>query len=281
MNKIFEESDIITRDEDDDELNMDTTTDKQQKKCKYAKELLRTISSCFDTPVWGSCTGTDPNVQCLMPNHKCTPDSIVAIVPDNSVVDLRYPIFIMEVLGQKSSKGTNEEKYNGFNAVMQSLVSAPRTYYCEVVVGDAKIYILNKEPHKGYIQAESKHYRLYIADDFQWFLKDICAVLIDGMVNLSPIAEMSCQCLKAGGYWDFLNIPSSNKSPIEPHCWQLFVPKYLGQDCAIVPGDYLDTIDFEDPARDDHHCPSMSSTIFQRSSMLRQMFSMSQKPTSI
>ena len=47
MNKIFEESDIIRRDEDDGELNMDTTTDKQQKKCKYAKELLRTISSCF------------------------------------------------------------------------------------------------------------------------------------------------------------------------------------------------------------------------------------------
>ena len=72
------------------------------------------------------------------------------------------------------------------------------------------------------------------------------------MVNLSPIAEMSCQCLKTGGYRDFLNIPSSNKSPIEPHCWHLFVPKYLGQDHAIVPGDYLDTIDFEDPTRDDH-----------------------------
>ena len=51
---------------------------------------------------------------------------------------------------------------------------------------------------------------------------------------------------------DFLNIPSSNKSPIEPHCWHLFVPKYLGQDRTVVLGDYLDTMNFEDPARDDH-----------------------------
>ena len=79
-----------------------------------------------------------------MSNHKHTPDSVVTIVPDNSVVDLRYPIFITEVLGQKSSKGTNEEKYDGFNAAMQSLVFAPHAYYCEVIVSDAKIYILYK-----------------------------------------------------------------------------------------------------------------------------------------
>ena len=179
------------------------------------------------------------------------PDSIIAIVPENNVVDLRYPIFITEVLGSKDSKGTNEEKYNGFNAAMQSLVFAPCTYYCEVVVSDAKIYILEKQPHIGYIQVKSKHYHLYVAEDFKQFLQDICSALIDGMVKLSLIAEYSSKCLKAGGYQDFLNLRSSNKNPIKPHCWHLFVPKYLGQDRAEVPGNFLATLDFEDPIRDE------------------------------
>ena len=250
MNQIFENADITRRD-DDGELNMDRTTTEEQNKCKFVKELLRTVSSCFETPVWGMCTGTEPHVQCLMLNHKRTPDSVIAIVPENNVVDLRYPIFITEVLRLKDSKGTNEEKYDGFNAAMQRPVFTPCAYYCEVVVGDAKIYILEKQPHIGYIQVESKHYRLYVAEDFKRFLQDVCSALIDGMVQLSPIAEYSSRCLKAGGYWDFLNLCSSNKNPIEPHCWHLFVPKYLGQDQAKVPGDFLATLDFEDPVRDE------------------------------
>ena len=263
MNQIFENADITRRD-DDGELNMDRTTAEEQNKCKFVKELLRTVSSCFETPVWGTCTGTEPHVQCLMLNHKRMPDSVIAIVPENNVVDLRYPIFITEVLGSKDSKGTNEEKYNGFNAAMQSLVFAPRAYYCEVIVGDTKIYILEKQPHIGYIQVESKHYRLYVAEDFKRFLQDVCSALIDGMVQLSPIAEYSSRCLKAGGYRDFLNLRSSNKNPIEPHCWHLFLPKYLGQDRAEVPGDFLATLDFEDPVRDEddpefdlHYIPSI------------------------
>ena len=59
------------------------------------------------------------------------------------------------------------------------------------------------------------------------------------------------RCLKAGGYWNFLNLHSSNKNPIEPHCWHLFVLKYLGQDWAKVPGDFLATLNFEDPVRDE------------------------------
>ena len=247
MNQIFENADI-TRRYDDGELNMDRTTVEEHNKCKFAKELLRTVSSCFETPIWGTCTGTEPHVQCLMPNHKHTPDSIIAIVPENNVIDLRYPIFITEVCSSNDSKGTNEEKYNGFNAAMQSLIFAPHAYYCEVIVSDAKIYILEKQPHIGYIQVESKHYHLYVAEDFRWFLQDICSALINGMVQLSLIAKYSSRCLKAGGYQDFLNLGSSNKNPIEPHCWHLFVPKYLGQDRAKV---FLATLNFEDPVRDE------------------------------
>ena len=251
MNQIFENADITRRD-DDGELNMDRTTVEQQNKCKFAKELLRTVSTCFEIPVWGTCTGTKPHVQCLMLNHKCTPDSVITIVPENNVVDLRYPIFITEVLSSKDSKGTNEKKYDGFNAAMQSLIFTPCTYYCEVVVSDAKIYILEKQPHIGYIQVESKHYVcMYVAEDFKWFLQDICSVLIDGMVQLLPIAEYLSRCLIAGGYRDFLNLHSSNKNPIKPHCWHLFVPKYLEQDRAEVPGNFLATLNFEDPVRDE------------------------------
>ena len=177
-------------------MNTDETTEEQQKKCRYAKELLRKIATCFDIPVWGSCTGEDADTQCLMPNYRHTPDSVVAIIPENSVVDLRYPIFITEVLDQKELKGNNEEKYNGFNAAMQSLVFAPHAYYCEVVVGDTKMYIIKKVPHKGYLEVEAKHYRLYDEDNFNQFLQDICAALINSMVNLSPIAQYSAKCLK-------------------------------------------------------------------------------------
>ena len=279
MNQIFENADI-TRSNDDGQLNTDRTTIKEQNKCKFAKELLRTVSSCFETPIWGMCTGTEARVQCLMLNHKCTPDSVIAIVPENNVVDLRYPIFITEVLGSKDSKGTNEEKYDGFNAAMQSLIFPPHTYYCEVVVSDAKIYILEKQPHIGYIQVESKHYRLYVAEDFKWFLQDICSVLIDGMVQLSPIAEYLSRCLKGGGYQDFLNLRSSNKNPIKPPCWHLFVPKYLGQDRAKVPGDFLATLNFEDPVRDEDN-PEFDLNYLPSILTLLQMISMSQKPTLI
>ena len=212
---------------------------------------MRTIANCFDTPVWGTCTKVDVDQPCLMPNSRRTPDCVVAVVPDNNIVDLRYPIFITEVIGKKPSKGENEEKYDGYNAACQSLVFAPRAYYCEVYISDAKLYTLEKEPHKGYIRVTTRNYRLYVEDDFKNFLRDICAALIDGMVKLYPIAKYSAACLKQANHRDFLNVPSKRRKKIEPHCWHLFVPKFLNQDLAPVPGDYLATLDFEDPARPD------------------------------
>ena len=103
MNQIFENADITRRD-DDGELNTDRTTAEEQNKCKFAKELLRTVSSCFETPIWGMCTGTEPHVQCLMLNYKRMPDSIIAIVPENNVVDLRYPIVLQKFLARRIQK---------------------------------------------------------------------------------------------------------------------------------------------------------------------------------
>ena len=38
------------------------------RKCRYAKELLHTISSCFEMPVWVTCCKMNEDVQCIMPN---------------------------------------------------------------------------------------------------------------------------------------------------------------------------------------------------------------------
>ena len=111
MNNVYDNADYTKRKQPEDKgatapapgtssqepsLNTDEMTEEEKKKCRYAKELLRTIASCFDTPVWGTCTGEHVDAQCLMPNHRCTPDCVVTVVPEN-IVDLRYPIFIMKV----------------------------------------------------------------------------------------------------------------------------------------------------------------------------------------
>ena len=115
-------------------------------------------------------------------------------------------------------------------------------------MGDARLYTLTKVPDRGRIGVECRLYHLYKEDDFRRFIDDICTALIDAMVVLSPIAEYSAQCLKKGGYRDFLNIPSTQPKCVEPHCWHLFVPKFLNQDRAQVPGDFLEDFDVEDPA---------------------------------
>ena len=115
-------------------------------------------------------------------------------------------------------------------------------------MGDARLYTLTKVPDRGCIGVESRLYHLYKDDDFHRFINDICTALIDAMVVLSPIAEYSAQCLKKGGYRDLCNIPSTQPKCVEPHCGHLFVPKFLNQDQAQVPGDFLKDFDVEDPA---------------------------------
>ena len=186
------------------------------RKCQYTKELLRTISSCFETPVWVTSCKMNEDVQCVMPNSWRSPDCLIAVVPENNTLDLRYPIFIAEVLGKKDSKGTNEEKFDGFNATMQSLVFTPRVYYSEIITSVTKIYILHKDPVKGYLRVEVIEYHLTDRNEFIRFLRDICRCLIDILVNLTPIAEFSAKCLKKAGYRDFLNIPSTQHCILEP-----------------------------------------------------------------
>ena len=62
------------------------------------REMLRTLSSAMDKPLWDHCTEEDP---CVMPNIKRTPDISVVIFPDDYEKNISYPIFIAEVLGKK------------------------------------------------------------------------------------------------------------------------------------------------------------------------------------
>ena len=253
MNVIYDNANLVRRIapqvQPGQQPTLNYTTAQEKKKCNYAKELLRTISSCFETPVWGTCTQTG-DLQCVMPNTCHTPNSVIAVVPENSTKDLRYPILICEVLGKKKSKGTNEEKFDGFNATMQSLVFAPRAYYCEIIESDARMFLLRKVPGKGYLSVETITL-LYDRHDFQCLIRDICRGLINALVNLTPIAQYSAKCLHSASYRDFLNVPSTHSDKIKPHCWHLFIPKFLNQDRAEVPGDFLAGINLEDPSQPD------------------------------
>ena len=83
---------------------MSTKFQQKLTKCRYAKELLRTISSCFETPVWATCCKMNEDVQCVMPNSRRSPNCLIAVVPENNTVDLRYPIFIAEYWAKRIPK---------------------------------------------------------------------------------------------------------------------------------------------------------------------------------
>ena len=134
---------------------------------------------------------------------------------------------------------------------MQSLVFAPQAYYCEIIESDARMFLLKKVPEKGYLSIEMMTYCLYERRSFQALIRDICRALFNALVNLTPIAQYSAKCLCSASYRDFLNLPSTHSDKIEPHCWHLFIPKFLNQDSAEVPRDFLAEIDLEDPSQPD------------------------------
>ena len=110
--------------------------------------MLRTLSSAMEKPIWDHCTQDDP---CVMPNIKRTPDITVVIFLDDYEKNISYPIFIGEVLGKKSPGPQYNQWYEGYNAVMQSLVFAPRAYYFEIATIAPSLYILEKNPKDGTI----------------------------------------------------------------------------------------------------------------------------------
>ena len=212
-----------------------------------AKELLQTLSSAMEKPYWDTCqkAGTDP---CIMPNIGRTPDITVIIVPDNYTQNVTYPIFIGEILGRKE-QSTLTQRYAGYNATMQSLVFAPRAYYWEIRTTSPNLYILNRDPAHGRINANMKTYHLRRIEELKEMLDDLCYLFLDELIYLRPLTYISSQCLRDKDYKDFLSKPPGLDAHIENQCWHLFVPKYNCQGINAVPENFIDGIDHEDPEK--------------------------------
>ena len=213
-----------------------------------AKELLRTLSSAMEKPYWDTCqkAGTDP---CIMPNIGRTPDITVIVTPDNYTQNVTYPIFIGEILGRKE-QSTVTQRYAGYNACMQSLVFSPRAYYWEIKTTKPNLYILNRDPAHGRINANMKTYNLVEKAEFKEMLDDLCFLFLDELIYLHPLTYISSQCLRNKEYKDFLSKPPGLDSHIENQCWHLFVPKYNCQGINAVPENFVEGIDHEDPQKE-------------------------------
>ena len=213
-----------------------------------AKELLRTLSSAMEKPYWDTCQKTLPD-PCIMPNFGRTPDITVMIVPDNYTENLTYPIFIGEVLGKKAKGPHLSQRYAGYNAMMQSLVFAPRAYYWEIGTTALSLHILNKQPSHGRINVNKKTYKLADKGQFMEMIDDFADVFLNELINLRPVTYMSSQCLQKKDYKDFLSKPSGLDYNIKDQCWHLFVPRYNCQGINAVPENFVAEVDHEDPGK--------------------------------
>ena len=221
-------------------------------KRRIAKEFLRTLSSVFDTPVWATCPkeGMD-NFSCQMPNRIRRPDIIVNVEPENSTQYLRFPILLGEILGLKKQR-RSDQMFDGFNAAQQQLVFADRAYYFEIGGDFSRIFKFEKAPKHAIVDISEKEYDFTFLDEsrrpVEWlsFVHDIIHILLDGMLNITPLGHFSANCLVQAQYQDFMEIPPVNKNSIDMHCWHIFVPKYICPEAMMNPASYI-TGDAEDP----------------------------------
>ena len=126
--------------------------------------------------------------------------------------NVSYPIFIGEVLGKKDPGPQYNQRYEGYNAVMQSLVFASRCYYFEIGTISPSLYILQKNPKEGTITAKKKNYVLRYASDMKELIQDLCHVFLDKLINLRHIAHLSSLCMHNRNYKDFLSPPTRERN---------------------------------------------------------------------
>ena len=200
----------------------------------------------MEKPIWDHCTSDDP---CVMPNIKWTPDITIVIFPDDYEKTLSYPIFIGEVLGKKSPGPQYNQRYEGYNAVMQSLVFAPRAYYFEIATIAPLLYILEKNPKDGTITGKKKNYVLAYPSDMNELIKDLCRVFLDELINLRPIAQLSSLCMRRRSYQDFLSPPSGRGIKLQIQCWHVFIPEYHNSGKGPVPDEYNKEVDMEEAVK--------------------------------
>ena len=212
----------------------------EQKDYRHMREMLKTLSSAMDKPIWDNCTNIeDP---CVMPNIKRVPD--ISVVVDGNDKTLTYPILIGEVLGKKDKGPKYNQLYEGYNATMQCLVFGPRAYYFEIDTTEAALTILKKNPGTGTVTGKKKVYQLAHNDKLLELINDLSAALLDGMINVRPIAHVTATKLKERNYMDFLSPPPGKGKKLQLHCWHVFVPDY-NHSLNEVPEEYNPEVDKE------------------------------------
>ena len=212
----------------------------EQKDYRHMREMLKTLSSAMDKPIWDNCTNIDD--PCVMPNIKRVPD--ISVVVDGNDKTLTYPILIGEVLGKKDKGPKYNQLYEGYNATMQCLVFGPRAYYFEIDTTEAALTILKKNPGTGTVTGKKKVYQLAHNDKLLELINDLSAALLDGMINVRPIAHVTATKLKERNYMDFLAPPPGKGKKLQLHCWHVFVPDY-NHSLNEVPEEYNPEVDKE------------------------------------
>ena len=204
------------------------------------REMLKTLSSAMDKPIWDNCTNIDD--PCVMPNIKRVPD--ISVVVDGNDKTLTYPILIGEVLGKKDKGPKYNQLYEGYNATIQCLIFGPRAYYFEIDTTKAALTILKKNPGTGTVTGKKKVYQLAHNDKLLELINDLSAALLDGMINVRPIAHVTATKLKERNYMDFLSPPPGKGKKLQLHCWHVFVPDY-NHSLNEVPEEYNPEVDKE------------------------------------
>ena len=212
----------------------------EQKDYRHMREMLKTLSSAMDKPIWDNCTNIDD--PCVMPNIKRVPD--ISVVVDGNDKTLTYPILTGEVLGKKDKGPKYNQLYEGYNATMQCLVFGPRAYYFEIDTTEAALTILKKNPGTGTVTGKKKVYQLAHNDKLLELINDLSAALLDGMINVRPIAHVTATKLKERNYMDFLSPPPGKGKKLQLHCWHVFVPDY-NHSLNEVPEEYNPEVDKE------------------------------------
>ena len=212
----------------------------EQKDYRHMREMLKTLSSAMDKPIWDNCTNIDD--PCVMPNIKRVPD--ISVVVDGNHKTLTYPILIGEVLGKKDKGPKHNQLYEGYNVTMQCLVFGPRAYYFEIDTTEAALTILKKNPGTGTVTGKKKVYQLAHKEKLLELINDLSAALLDGMINVRPIAHVTATKLKERNYMDFLSPPPGKGKKLQLHCWHVFVPEY-NRSMNEVPEEYNPEVDKE------------------------------------
>ena len=166
----------------------------EQKDYRHMREMLKTLSSAMDKPIWDNCTNLDA--------------------------------IVVKYLGAKIK---DPETINSMKGIMQQcnasfLLQEPTI--SKLRQPKQRSPFLHKNPAEGTITAKKKVYELRHKNKLLELINDLSAAFLDEMINLRPIAHITASALRQRKYKDFLSPPPSRGKKLQLHCWHVFVPDY-------------------------------------------------------